>query len=168
MKCPYCGSQEQRVLDSRPARDEEAIRRRRECVACNRRFTTFEEPEKPRLILIKRGGGREEFSREKVLQGMIVACRKRPVPLDELRLATERVERELFDLCEMEVRVQEVGDRVERELAALDPVAYVRFASVYREFDDPIEFRNIVNQVQRVRKKNELPGGKIPVPSSSN
>ena len=144
MKCPYCGHDEQRVLDSRPARDGEAIRRRRECEACGRRFTTFEAPEKPRLFVLKRSGVREEFDREKVLGGMVTACRKRPVSLDQLREAAARVERDLFDKWEDDVPSSEVGDRVMRELYELDKVAYVRFASVYREFEDPEEFSRTV------------------------
>lgn len=148
MKCPYCGHEEHRVLDSRPARDGEAVRRRRECEGCGRRFTTFEAPEKPRLFVVKRSGGREEFDREKVLSGMVTACRKRPVPLDSLRQAAERVERDLFDICDDEVPSHEVGDRVMLELSKLDPVAFVRFASVYREFDDPDEFAETVKRMK--------------------
>lgn len=147
MKCPYCGHLEHRVLDSRPAREGEAVRRRRECEGCNRRFTTFEAPEKPRLFVIKRSGGREEFDREKVLSGMVTACRKRPVSLDDLREAALRVERDLFDITDDEVPSCEVGDRVMRELYDLDPVAFVRFASVYREFEDPEEFAETVRRM---------------------
>lgn len=150
MKCPYCGHIEHRVLDSRPARENEAVRRRRECEGCSRRFTTFEEPEKPRLFVIKRSGSREEFDREKVLSGMVTACRKRPVCIDQVRDAAERVERDLFDICEDEVKSCEVGDRVMKELYKLDPVAFVRFASVYREFDDPEEFAETVKRMKDV------------------
>lgn len=148
MKCPYCGHEEHRVLDSRPARDGEAVRRRRECEGCNRRFTTFEAPEKPRLFVVKRSGGREEFDREKVLSGMVTACRKRPVSLDTLREAAQRVERDLFDLSDDEVPSNEVGDRVMQELARLDAVAFVRFASVYKEFEDPEEFAETVRRMR--------------------
>jgi len=147
MKCPYCGHTEHRVLDSRPAREGEAVRRRRECEGCNRRFTTFEAPERPRLFVAKRSGEREEFDREKVLSGMVTACHKRPVSLEALREAAQRVERDLFDLSDDEVPSSEVGDRVMRELHRLDPVAFVRFASVYREFDDPAEFARIVHRM---------------------
>ncbi|MBS1706376.1 MAG: transcriptional repressor NrdR [Armatimonadetes bacterium] len=153
MKCPYCGHIEQRVLDSRPARDEEAIRRRRECCVCNRRFTTFEEPEKPRLYVVKRRGDREEFHREKVMTGMITACRKRPVSQELLRDTAERIEREMFDLCEPEVSSTTIGDRVMEALLGIDEVAYVRFASVYREFESPREFREIVDNVRRAQKR---------------
>lgn len=156
MKCPYCGCPDQRVLDSRTARDDEAVRRRRECTNCNRRFTTFEEPEKPRLFVIKRHSGREEFDRDKVLAGMITACRKRPVSYEKLRSSCELIERALFDLCEPEVSSTEIGDRVEQALLEIDEVAYVRFASVYRVFDDPIEFRKIVDSVRKVQKERKV------------
>lgn len=155
MKCPYCGCSEQKVLDTRTARDEQAIRRRRECDACHRRFTTFEEPEKPRLFIVKRSGGREEFVREKLLQGMITACRKRPVAHELLRDNAERIEQELFDLCEPEISSTEVGDRVMTALLGIDQVAYVRFASVYREFDDPMEFRAVVESVRKLQRKKQ-------------
>ncbi len=147
MKCPYCGSGEQKVLDSRPARDGEAIRRRRECEACNRRFTTFEAPERPRLFVVKRGGAREEFNREKVLGSMLVACGKRPVPFETVRGASESIEREVFRDFEDEVPSTEVGERVMRHLMEIDTVAYVRFASVYRQFATLSDFRDIVESV---------------------
>ncbi|HVL40358.1 MAG TPA: ATP cone domain-containing protein, partial [Fimbriimonadaceae bacterium] len=96
MKCPYCGHEDQKVLDSRPARDGEAIRRRRECLGCERRFTTFEAPERPRLYVVKRDGTREEFNREKVLGSMLIACGKRPVPVETVREAAEFIERDVF------------------------------------------------------------------------
>ena len=157
MKCPYCGHLEHRVLDSRPAREGEAVRRRRECEGCNRRFTTFEAPEKPRLFVVKRSSGREEFDREKVLNGLVTACRKRPVALDDLREAALRVERDLFDICDDEVASSEVGDRVMRELYRLDPVAFVRFASVYRGFDDPEEFAETVRRMRDIGNGGILP-----------
>jgi transcriptional repressor NrdR len=160
MKCPYCGFCEQKVLDSRPARDEEAIRRRRECLRCGRRFTTFEEPEKPRLFVVKRSGIREEFVRDKVLVGMVTACRKRPVPHEVLRDAAERIERELFDLCEPEILSTEIGERVMVTLLKIDKVAYVRFASVYQEFDSPAEFKEIVDTVRAIERKDQ---GRKPV-----
>ena len=151
MKCPYCGFDEQRVLDSRPARDGGAIRRRRECESCSRRFTTFEEPERPRLMVVKRDGLRQEFDREKALNSMVVACRKRPVSLEELRDSVSRIERDLFDSFEGEVLSTEVGDRVMRTLADLDSVAFVRFASVYQEFDSPQQFAEMVGKLKKER-----------------
>lgn len=155
MKCPYCGFCDQKVLDSRPARDDEAVRRRRECLRCGRRFTTFEEPEKPRLFVVKRSGSREEFSRDKVFAGMVTACRKRPVPHEVLRDAAERIERELFDLCETEVPSTEIGERVMVALLEIDKVAYVRFASVYREFESPAEFKEIVDKVRDTERSRQ-------------
>lgn len=153
VKCPYCGCPEQRVLESRPSREGDNIRRRRECVGCDRRFTTFEEPEKPRLFVIKRDGTREEFDREKALKSMTVACRKRPVSIDAMRGAVGEVERELFDLCEPEVASQEIGERIMGRLLRLDTVAYVRFASVYREFETLADFREIVETTWLLEKE---------------
>src|SRR5580658_7979302 len=135
MHCPFCGFEDQRVLDSRPARDGEAIRRRRECLNCDRRFTTFEAPERPRLLVVKRDGSRVDFSKDKVLHSMLIASRKRPVPADVLRSAVDRVERGLFDSFDDEVPTSAIGHRVMQELAEIDVVAYVRFASVYQEFE---------------------------------
>ena len=144
MKCPYCGFDDQKVLDSRVAREGEAIRRRRECLQCGRRFTTFEAPERPRLFVVKRDGVRQEFSREKVLSSMLVACGKRPVPLDTVRAAAERIERNVFQEVEDEVSSQQIGDRVMTELQAIDTVAYIRFASVYKEFASVSDFQKMV------------------------
>lgn len=147
MRCPFCGHDDQKVLDSRPAREGEAIRRRRECTRCGRRFTTFEEPERPRFFVVKRSGAREDFSREKVLAGMLIACRKRPIAMETLRRAAESVERDLGRRYEDEVPTSFVGERVMEELKRLDTVAYVRFASVYREFQTVSDFREIVESV---------------------
>jgi transcriptional repressor NrdR len=149
MHCPYCGHADQKVLDSRPCVDGEAIRRRRECSACGRRFTTFERPERPRLFVIKRNEAREEFSREKVFESMRVACRKRPVKVEVLRSLSERIERDLYQDFEDEVKTREIGERVMRELAPVDTVAYVRFASVYREFKTVSDFAHLIEEVQR-------------------
>ncbi len=145
MHCPFCGYDDQKVLDSRPAMDGSAIRRRRECGGCERRFTTFERPERPRLFVIKRGGSREEFSREKVLDSIRIACRKRPVSTEAMRVAAERIERDLFQEFEEEAPSAGVGERVMAELKTLDTVAYVRFASVYREFQTLADFRELVD-----------------------
>ncbi len=150
MKCPYCGHEEQKVLDSRPAREGAAIRRRRECEACARRFTTFEEPERPRLLVVKRDGLREEFDREKVLNSMVIACRKRPVSMPSLRASVETVERAMFDRYDQEARSTDIGDLVMEQLATLDAVAFVRFASVYKEFDCPEQFAEIVSRLRPV------------------
>lgn len=158
MKCPFCQSEDLRVVESRPAREGGAIRRRRECAVCDRRFTTFEEYEKPRLTVVKRGGAREEFSRDKVLSGMTHACHKRPVPAEALREAAEHIEQEMYDLLEPEVSSTRIGDRVMEVLLQLDAVAFVRFASVYREFDSPQEFAKIVSAIKRSKRDMKNPG----------
>lgn len=155
MKCPFCGFEEQKVLDSRPARDGEAIRRRRECTNCERRFTTFEEPERPRMIVVKRRGEREDFSRDKVISSMLVACRKRPVSYDQLREAAERIERDLFQRYVDEAPSRTIGDSVLDELRKLDIVAFVRFASVYQEFKTVTDFRAILESAQLVEANRE-------------
>ena len=147
MRCPFCGYIDQKVLDSRPAREGDSIRRRRECLSCGRRFTTFEEPERPRLFVVKRGGAREEFSRDKCLTSMLIACRKRKVPVDLLREAVERIERDLYHEFDDEVPTRAIGEKVMHELESIDTVAYVRFASVYREFETVEDFRQMVAEM---------------------
>jgi len=155
MKCPFCGSEDQRVLDSRPAREGEAIRRRRECVECNRRFTTFEEPERPRLFVVKRDGSREDFSRDKCLNSMLIACRKRRISVDILRSSVEKIERDLFQEFEDEITSQCIGEKVLNELFAIDSVAYVRFASVYKEFETVSDFQLIIDSVKQGSTESE-------------
>lgn len=149
MLCPYCGYIDHKVLDSRPAREGEAIRRRRECLSCGRRFTTFEEPERPRLFVVKRGGGREEFSRDKVLNSMLLAGRKRPISIEALHAAAERIERDLFQELDEEIASTQIGEHVLKELREIDVVAYIRFASVYREFETIEDFRGIIGDLAR-------------------
>ncbi len=155
MKCPYCSHPSQKVLDSRPARDDEAIRRRRECEGCGRRFTTFEAPERPRLLVVKRDGAREEFDRDKVLKGMVVACHKRPVAHSVIQQAADRIERELYDAFELETRSTDIGERIMSELMLIDEVAFVRFASVYRAFATCGDFKTIVASINQIQKKNQ-------------
>lgn len=149
VQCPYCGHPDQRVLDSRPTPDGGTIRRRRECPACTRRFTTIERAERPRLFAVKRGGGREEFSRDKLLASMRVACRKRPVSVERLEAAAAKIERDLLAEPRDEATTREIGRRVMAELSVVDTVAYVRFASVYEDFDTVSDFARIVETVQR-------------------
>lgn len=153
MKCPYCGCVEQKVLDSRPARDNEAIRRRRECESCGRRFTTFEAPEMPRLMVVKRNGAREELRSDKILHSMTLACRKRPVSIDTLREAVERIEREVLREPDEEISSATIGRLVLEELREIDTVAFVRFASVYRDFQTIADFKEII---ETVRKQERL------------
>ncbi|ANS73763.1 transcriptional regulator NrdR [Paenibacillus yonginensis] len=136
MKCPYCDYNGTKVLDSRPANENRSIRRRRECEKCNRRFTTFEMVEETPLIVIKKGGSREEFSREKMLRGLIRACEKRPVSVEQLESIVSEVETSLRNTAVAEVESMEIGELVMEHLYPVDEVAYVRFASVYRQFKD--------------------------------
>jgi len=152
MKCPFCGDQNDRVLESRSIRDGEAIRRRRECLECGRRYSTFEEIEERRVMVVKRDGRREPFDRAKVLRGMTVACEKRPVPTETLNAAVDRIERAAYDRGELEIESSEIGEMVMEELRHIDQVAYVRFASVYRQFEDVGQFKEIV-EVLGGRKK---------------
>ncbi|MFS8650484.1 MAG: transcriptional regulator NrdR [Caldibacillus sp.] len=136
MRCPTCNYNGTRVIDSRPVEDAKAIRRRRECESCGYRFTTFERVEQTPLIVVKKDGTREEFSREKILRGLIRACEKRPVPLPKLEEISAEVERELRNTGQSEVTSTSIGELVMEKLSKVDDVAYVRFASVYRQFKD--------------------------------
>lgn len=136
MRCPNCHHNGTRVLDSRPVEEGKSIRRRRECEECSYRFTTFEKVEEAPLIVVKKEGTREEFSREKVLRGLIKACEKRPVPLQKIEDITNEIEVELRNQGASEVKSEVVGEMVMDRLAKIDEVAYVRFASVYRQFKD--------------------------------
>lgn len=136
MRCPSCQYNGTRVVDSRPVDDNKEIRRRRECESCGFRFTTFEKIEETPLIVVKKEGAREEFSREKVLRGLIRACEKRPVALEALEEVVFSIENDLRRLGNAEVKSEDVGEMVMDRLAKIDEVAYVRFASVYRQFKD--------------------------------
>ena len=140
MKCPFCGHQEDKVVDSRTSSDAASIRRRRECLACSRRFTTYEHLEEQRLMVIKKDGRREPFDRKKLLAGLVRAVEKRPVGMDKLEHIVDQLERDLYRHYEHEVHSREIGERVMKRLHEVDPVAYVRFASVYREFKDAEQF----------------------------
>ncbi|MGE7622692.1 transcriptional regulator NrdR [Viridibacillus sp. NPDC096237] len=136
MKCPACQFNGTKVIDSRPVDDNKAIRRRRECESCAYRFTTFEKVEEMPLIVVKKDGSREEFSREKVLRGLIRACEKRPVALNELEELVFAIEQDLRRIGNSEVKTEDVGEMIMDRLAKIDEVSYVRFASVYRQFKD--------------------------------
>jgi transcriptional repressor NrdR len=140
MQCVVCKQDNDRVVDSRACGSGGAIRRRRECLSCGRRFTTYERPEVAARIVIKKDGRREEFNRDKILQGMRIACQKRPISNDHLNGIIEKIEADVFGDADREVHTREIGERVTEELKTLDKVAYVRFASVYREFTDVGEF----------------------------
>ena len=136
MKCPYCNYNESKVIDSRPADEGTTIRRRRECLACQKRFTTYEVMEHLPLVVIKRDGSRQSFDKNKVLNGMLRSCEKRPVPLADLEKISDEIEQELQTSFEREINTSEIGEMVMARLKELDEVAYVRFASVYRQFKD--------------------------------
>ncbi|HEX9779604.1 MAG TPA: transcriptional regulator NrdR [bacterium] len=140
MKCPFCGHQEDKVVDSRASSDGLSIRRRRECLKCTKRYTTYEQIEERSLMIVKKDGRRERFDRQKLLAGLLKACEKRPVGMDQLEAMIDEIERALSQRFEREVPSREVGERVMERLHDLDPVAYVRFASVYREFKDAEHF----------------------------
>ena len=136
MKCPYCGNPDTRVIDSRPAEDGSSIRRRRSCDTCGKRFTTYEKVETIPLIVIKKDNNREQYDRGKIEKGILQACYKRPVPAEVIRKTVEQIETEIFNREEKEIPSKVIGEIVMHKLKDLDEVAYVRFASVYREFKD--------------------------------
>ena len=136
MKCPFCGYHDSKVVDSRPAEDYVSIRRRRECLSCKKRFTTFEVMESLPVVVIKRDGSRQSFDRTKLLNGMIRACEKRPVPFETLDAISTEIEQTLQNEMNREVSSTKIGEMVMDQLKSVDEVAYVRFASVYRQFKD--------------------------------
>ena len=136
MKCPYCGYAESKVVDSRPTEDGEKIRRRRECMQCSKRFTTFEEIETIPLIVVKKDHTREQFSKEKIIRGLMKACEKRPVSVEDMERVASEIENKLCNNMEKEVTTTYIGDLVMEKLKKLDDVAYVRYASVHRQFKD--------------------------------
>jgi transcriptional repressor NrdR len=149
LKCPYCGA-ESKVIESRHTEDD-SIRRRRECIACAKRFNTFERLEVPPLIVVKKDGRREIFDRNKVLGGVLKATEKRPVALDDIERLVDEVERDLRNSLEREIPSVAIGEKVMDRLRFIDGVAYVRFASVYREFKDVNEFREQLEQLLKSR-----------------
>lgn len=150
MKCPYCGHEEDKVIDSRVAKDGSSIRRRRQCVKCNKRFTTYEQVEETHPVVVKRDGHRERFDRMKILSGLQKACEKRPVSAKALEGIIHSIEQAILDRGKREVSSQEIGELIMQHLHDTDEVAYVRFASVYRQFRDVGEF---VEEIHRVLKR---------------
>jgi len=147
MKCPYCGYKESKVIDSRPAEEGSSIRRRRECLSCAKRFTTYETVESLPMVVIKKDGSRQSFDKRKVLNGMIRACEKRPVPFEVLEQKADEIEQTLQNSLEREVSTEYIGELVMDKLRAVDEVAYVRFASVYRQFKDIDTFMKELNKL---------------------
>ena len=136
MKCPYCSHLKDRVIDSRSSNENRSVRRRRECMKCKRRFTTYESVEEISMMVVKRDGRRESFDRNKITSGILKACEKRPVSLQKVEDLVDKVERELYKKYEKEIKVEAIGELAMERLHKIDEVAYVRFASVYRQFKD--------------------------------
>jgi transcriptional repressor NrdR len=148
MRCPKCGNQDDKVIDSRASREGATIRRRRQCLHCNHRFTTYEEIENESLMVVKRDGRREEFSREKLLSGVKKACQKRPISPKAIEDLVETIMDEITDKYDREVPGMAIGERVMEALRQIDKVAYVRFASVYRRFEEATEFVSEVHKLE--------------------
>ncbi len=147
MKCPFCGNDEDRVIDSRPAEDGAAIRRRRECIRCNGRFTTYEKIETLPMLVVKKDGTREPYNQEKILGGLLKACEKRPVSNDQLMSILSFIENRIQGSANREISSRDIGELVMVKLKEIDEVAYVRFASVYRQFKDVNSFLNELNEM---------------------
>ncbi|MBW2108116.1 MAG: transcriptional repressor NrdR [Deltaproteobacteria bacterium] len=156
MKCPYCGEMDNKVVDSRMTKEGNTIRRRRECLGCGERFTTYERVEQLPLVLIKKDGRREAFDRTKVLVGIQKACEKRNISMNTLEAFVDDLERELQEIGEKEIPSNVVGERVMNKLHELDDVAYVRFASVYREFKDINDFMSELKELFETRRAQGL------------
>ncbi|MCF2670124.1 MAG: transcriptional regulator NrdR [Butyricicoccus sp.] len=154
MKCPFCNFPDSKVVDSRPTDEGTSIRRRRECLKCMKRFTTYETVERLPLMLVKRDGTREPYDRNKLLAGVMKACEKRPVPQARLEQLVDAVEQKLFGTLETEISSQKIGEMVMEELKHVDEVAYVRFASVYRQFKDINTFLEELNSLLKSRENN--------------
>lgn len=152
MKCPFCAHSEDKVIDSRESKEGDAIRRRRQCLACERRFTTYEKIDEIPYMVVKKDGRREKFERQKVLNGLIKACEKRPIPISKLAAIVDHIESRIADSPERELSTTEVGEILMDELRQLDKIAYVRFASVYRDFQDEQAFLSELQNLLRTRR----------------
>ncbi|MBO5999925.1 MAG: transcriptional repressor NrdR [Lachnospiraceae bacterium] len=153
MKCPYCSADDTRVIDSRPVEDNNSIRRRRICDKCSRRFTTYEKIESIPLVVIKKDNNREPYDRSKIEGGILRACHKRPVSIGQIRKIVDEVEAVVYDREDKEISSQEIGELVMNKIHDLDPVAYVRFASVYREFKDVETFMDELKKVLKTDRQ---------------
>ncbi len=154
MKCPFCGNVDSKVIDSRPTEDNQRIRRRRECMSCQKRFTTFEIVETTPIMVKKKDGSIQAFNRDKILSGMIKSCEKRQVSIQDLEKATDNIEYKLVNSLESEVSSIEIGEMVMSELKKLDEVAYIRFASVYRQFSDVNTFFEELSELLKKKSEN--------------
>ena len=155
MKCPFCGCKETKVIDSRLNGDGTSIRRRRECLKCEKRFTTYEYVEQVSLMVVKRDGRRQPFDRAKIIAGLVKACEKRPVSVDKIEEITVQIERTIQKKYDREINSRDIGELVMEILASLDEVAYVRFASVYRQFRDVNQFMNELKVILDKEKKTD-------------
>jgi len=153
VKCPFCDELEDKVVDSRMAKEGEAIRRRRECIGCRRRYTTYERVEEILPVVVKKDGRRESFDRTKILSGIKKACEKRPISSATIESAADRIEKRIQEMGESEIQSRVVGEEVMKELHQLDQVAYVRFASVYREFKDIDQFMDELKVLAQQRRE---------------
>ncbi len=151
MKCPYCAEPATQVVDTRENEDGDTVRRRRRCLACDKRFTTYERVELQLPLVVKKNGSRTEYDREKVLASMMLALRKRPVTTESVDASIDRIEEKLVTLGEREVPSDKIGELVMRELKKLDKIAYIRFSSVYRNFEDVEEFSDAIREVRKPR-----------------
>ena len=158
MKCLYCDCQESKVIDTRPTDEGTVIRRRRECIQCGKRFTTYEKAEDVSILVVKRDGRREYFDPSKVRRGIIKACEKRPVSMERIDEITTEIEKNIYNRLEKEITAREVGDMVMAHLKQTDDVAYVRFASVYKEFKDIDEFMQELNELLHERTNATISG----------
>ncbi|NWG30283.1 MAG: transcriptional repressor NrdR [Rhodocyclaceae bacterium] len=154
MKCPYCGEDNTQVVDTRENEDGDTVRRRRRCLACDKRFTTYERVELQLPLVVKKNGSRVDYDREKLKSSMMLALRKRPVTAESVEHALDRIEEKLVQLGEREVASERIGELVMRELKKLDKVAYIRFASVYRNFEDVDEFSEAIREVKAPRRRS--------------
>lgn len=153
MKCPFCDDLEDKVVDSRMAKEGQVIRRRRECLSCKRRYTTYERVEESLPMVVKKDGRREPFDRQKILSGITKACEKRPISVSTIESVTDRIEKRIQEMGETELSSNAIGEEVMRELHNIDQVAYVRFASVYREFKDIDQFMDELKVLARERRE---------------
>jgi transcriptional repressor NrdR len=160
MRCPFCGHLEDKVVDSREAKDGDAIRRRRECLECGRRFTSYERIDEIPYLVVKKDGRRETFDRGKILSGLMRACEKRPISMAQLEGIVDDAEKEVQESLDRELSTSEVGKVIMRRLKSLDKVAYVRFASVYLEFEDVSAFMNELKALVSSRSTNSVPAKK--------
>lgn len=153
MRCPFCNFEESKVIDSRPTDEGSTIRRRRECIKCKERFTTYERVEERPIIVIKKDGTRESFDQNKIIRGMLKSGEKRPITLKEIEDAADEIEKSISNSMKKEISSKEIGDMVMKELKKLDDVAYIRFASVYREFKDIESFVSELEDIIKEKKR---------------